>query len=114
MTRRSATHARSKLAAKLSNLDSVLRGSLIQRLVHHSSGCAKCAAGGGHPLWVLNVNYPGGKNRQVSLHPEQIPMVREWLENYRQAKETLEAISEINQQLLVLDRAEIKAGERES
>jgi hypothetical protein len=38
----------------------ILRGSLIERMVHHSSGCTICASGGGHPLWVLTVGYAGG------------------------------------------------------
>ena len=105
MTRRRAIQSRTKLANTVSCIDSVLRGSLLQRLVRHSSGCPKCARGEGHPLWVLNVNYPGGKTRQVSLRPEQVPLVRESLDNYHRIRQTLEAISEINQQLLLLDRA---------
>jgi response regulator of citrate/malate metabolism len=57
------------------------------------------------------VNYPGAKNRQLSLRPEQVPQVREALERYRQAKETLEAISELNQYVLRLDRDESKERE---
>ena len=108
MILQSAILRRDKVALKLTGLSSVLRGSLIQRTVHHSSGCSKCARGEGHPLWVLNVNYPGGKNRQLSLHPSQVPLVRQWLANYRRAKENLETISELNQSLLLLDRAEAK------
>jgi len=84
---------------------------LFERTVHHSSGCPKCARDEGHPLWVLNVGYPGGKTRQVSLRPEQVPLVRKALERYRQAKETLEAISELNQYVLRLDRDESKERE---
>jgi len=68
MTRPQAIRNRDKLAATLANLAGVLRGSLFERTVHHSSGCPKCARGEGHPQWVLNVNYPGGKTRQLSLH----------------------------------------------
>jgi hypothetical protein len=57
------------------------------------------------------VNYPGGKNRQLSLPPEQVPEVRKALERYRQAKETLESISELNQYLLRLERDESKGRE---
>jgi response regulator of citrate/malate metabolism len=42
------------------------------------------------------------------LRPEQVPEVREALQRYRQAKEILEAISELNQCLLRLDRDEWK------
>jgi hypothetical protein len=106
--------ARNKLVARIANLGEVLRGSLLQRTPHHSSGCPKCARGGGHPLWVLNVGYPGGKTRQLSLRPEQVPQVRQALQRYHQVRETLEAISELNQSLLRLDRDQSKAKERPS
>ena len=65
MTREQAIRKREKLAAKLSPAIGVLRGSLLQRTIRHSSGCLKCARGEGHLLWVLTVGYPGGKTRQV-------------------------------------------------
>jgi hypothetical protein len=114
MTREQALRKRDKLAAQLSSANGVLRGSLLQRTVHHSSGCSKCARGEGHPLWVLTVGYPGGKTRQVSLRPEQVPQVRKAIEDYRDFKQALEAISELNQFLLRLDREESKSQERES
>jgi hypothetical protein len=92
----------------------VLRGSLLQRTVHHSSGCQRCTRGEGHPLWILTVGYPGGKTRQVSLRPDQVPQVRKALEQYRKLKRILEAISELNQFLLRLDREESKEQERRS
>jgi hypothetical protein len=113
MTRKQAAASRDKLLARLVKLGDVLRGSLLQRTIHHSSGCPKCARGEGHPLWVLNVGYPGGRTRQLSLRPDQVPQVRKALDRYRQVKETLEAISELNQQLLRLDRDESKAKAKE-
>jgi hypothetical protein len=112
MTRRQAVRKRDRLAAQLGSVTDVLRGSLLQRSVHHSSGCLKCARGEGHPLWVLTVGYPGGKTRQVSLRPEQVPQVREAIERYHECKQSLEAISEMNQFLLRLDREESKNQER--
>jgi hypothetical protein len=114
MTREQAIRKREKLASQLSPAISVLRGSLLQRTIHHSSGCQKCARGEGHPLWVLTVGYPGGKTRQVSVRPEQVPQVREAVKRYHECKETLEAISELNQILLRLDRQASKDQERES
>jgi uncharacterized protein DUF6788 len=114
MTRKEAILRRNQLVAQLDPPADVLRGSLLERTVHHSSGCPKCARGEGHPLWVLNVNYPGAKTRQLSLRPEQVPQVRKALERYRQVKETLEAISELNQQLLRMDRDESRQLEREA
>jgi len=113
MTREQATRKREILAARLPSAVDVLRGSLLQRTIHHSSGCLKCARGEGHPLWVLTVGYPGGKTRQVSLRPEQVPQVRKAIEHYRDFKQTLEAISELNQFLLRLDREESKQRERQ-
>src|SRR5689334_4381271 len=113
MTREQAIRKREKLTARLSPAISVLRGSLLERTIHHSSGCLKCARGEGHPLWVLTVGYPGGKTRQVSLRPEQVPQVRKALAHYRDFKQTLEAISELNQFLLRLDREESKDQERQ-
>ena len=111
MTRKQAIASRDKLLSRLTNPGDVLRGSLLERTIRHSSGCPKCARGEGHPLWVLNVGYPGGKTRQLSLRPDQVPGVRKALDRYRQVKDTLEAISELNQQLLRLDRDESRAKE---
>lgn len=113
MTREQAIRKRGKLAAQISSPIGVLRGSLLQRTIHHSSGCLKCARGEGHPLWVLTVGYPGRKTRQVSLRPEQVPQVRKALKHYQSFKQTLEAISELNQFLLRLDREDSKQQERE-
>jgi len=114
MTRKRALAARNKLVARIPSLGEVLRGSLFERTLHHSSGCPKCARGQGHPLWVLNVGYPGGKTRQLSLRPAQVPQVRQALKRYHQVREILEAISELNQSLLRLDRDQSKAQERAS
>src|ERR1700731_1569306 len=114
MKREQAIRKRDNLAAQLSSASRVLRGSLLQRTIHHSSGCLKCAHGDGHRLWVLNVGYPGGKTRQVSLRPEQVPQVRKAIEGYRDFKQALESISELNQFLLRLDREASRSRERES
>ena len=94
-----------RLLARLPSLAGILRGSLLHRSTFHSHGCSKCANGRGHPQWVLNVNYPGGKNRQLTLRRHQLPQVRLWLRNYRQVKKTLEAICELNQLSLRTDSA---------
>lgn len=92
--------ARVKLAASLPPTTEILRGSLLHRTIRHRSGCATCAQGLGHPVWVLTVTYPGGRTRQISLSAEQKPVVQQWLRNYRKLKDTLERICELNQQLL--------------
>jgi hypothetical protein len=100
---------RDKLLARFPVTGEILRGSLVHRITRHSEGCAKCARGEGHPLWVLTVAYPGGRTRQLSLRQEQVPRVRQWLDNYRKLKQGLEAICELNHQLLRADKAASKA-----
>ncbi len=92
--------ARARLAATLPSTTEILRGSLLHRHIRHRTGCAVCARGPGHLVWVLTVSYPGGRTRQISLSADQIPMVQQWLRNYRKLKATLERICELNQQLL--------------
>jgi hypothetical protein len=92
--------ARARLAASLPSTTEVLRGSLLHRCIRHRSGCAVCAKGPGHPVWVLTVSYPGGRTKQISLSAEQKPLVQQWLRNYRKLKDTLERICELNLQLL--------------
>lgn len=94
------TRARTKLATTLPSTTEILRGSLLRRHIRHRTGCAVCAAGKGHLVWVLTISYPGGRTKQFSLRPEQKPMVQQWLRNYRKLKATLERICELNHQLL--------------
>lgn len=100
MKHREALAKRDRLAQSLPDAAEILRGSLLQRTIRHKRGCAKCARGEGHPVLVLTVNYPGGKNQQISLRPEQKTQVERWLENYQRLKSRLEEICELNQALL--------------
>jgi hypothetical protein len=92
--------ARTKLAAALPSTTEILRGSLLRRRIRHRSGCAVCAKGPGHPVWVLTISYPGGRTKQISLSAEHKVLVQQWLRNYRRLKDTLERICELNLQLL--------------
>jgi hypothetical protein len=100
MKRIALTETRQVMVAQLPVTGELLRGSLIERTVHHSRGCTICAGGGGHPLWVLNVGYPSGRTRQLSLRREQVEEVRRWLGNYHKLREALEEICEFNHALL--------------
>jgi len=91
---------RQALVTELPVTGEILRGSLIERTVRHTSGCTICADGGGHPLWVLTISYPGGRNRQFSLRLGQVAEVRRWLGNYHKLREALEEICELNHALL--------------
>src|SRR5215475_9343884 len=100
MNNETITRRRTKLAAALPSTTEILRGSFLHRYIRHRVGCAVCADGKGHSVWVLTVSYPGGRTKQFSLRPEQKPMVQQWLRNYQTLKETLERICELNHELL--------------
>jgi hypothetical protein len=100
MNQETIVRAQAKLAAALPSTTEILRGSLLHRRIRHRSGCAVCARGKGHLVWVLTVSYPGGRNKQISLSAEQKPLVQQWLRNYRQLKATLERVCELNHKLL--------------
>ncbi len=100
MKQREALRERQKLASSLPPVTEILRGSLLERTIHHQRGCQKCARGGGHPVLVLTIGYPGGVTKQYSLRPEMKAQVQQWLQNYRQLKAKLEAICEVNHALL--------------
>ena len=92
----------------------ILRVSLLQRIIrNHPHGCAKCASGEGHPLSVLTVSYPGGRTQQISLRRDQVAKVRRWLRNYQELKEAIEAICELNHELLRAEKAASKAERKE-
>jgi hypothetical protein len=106
MRRERTISARQRLLDRLPMSGEVLRGSLLTRTVrNHAKSCAKCASGEGHRMSVLTVTYTGGRTRQFSLRREQVAEVRRWLRNYQQIKKAIEAICELNHELLRPDEA---------
>ena len=105
MIREQALGARHKLVSKLPITGELLRGTLLERTVRHSKDCAKCARGEGHQVFVLTVTYPGHRVRQISVRRERVAEVRQWLTNYQELKEAIEAICELNHDLLRPQRA---------
>ena len=91
---------RDRLAARLPSAKDILRGSLLQRIIRHRTGCPKCDRGEGHPVAVLAVGYPGARIRQICLRKEQVTHVKRCLANYQKLKAAIEQICEINRQLL--------------
>jgi hypothetical protein len=91
--------ARQKLLDRLPVTGEILRGPLLQRPIrNHRAGCSKFTSGEGHPLAV-------GSTRQFSLRAERVAQVRRWLRNYQKLKEAIEAICELNHDLLRPQRA---------
>jgi hypothetical protein len=99
-------HKRDRLAESLPNTRDILRGSLLQRIIRHRSGCPKCERGEGHPVAVLAVGYPGARIRQICLRKDQVPYVKRCLANFQKLKAAIERICELNQELLRIEPEE--------
>src|SRR6266480_1347886 len=98
-----ARKARKQLLRELPDPTEILRGSLLDRRIFHRRGCRKCRRGEGHRVWVLTVGYPGGRTRQFTVPAEHKGQVQRWLRNYRKLRAKLEAICELNHELLGAD-----------
>src|SRR5947208_14135721 len=114
MIREKIVRARQKLVGKLPITGDLLRGSLLDRTMRHSKDCPTCARGEGHHVFVLTVTYPGGCTRQFSVRRERVAEVRRWLANYQNLKQAIEAICELNHELLRPDVAASKSRRKKS
>src|ERR1700746_167319 len=108
MIRERTLRARQKLVGKLPVTGELLRGSLLERTIYHTKRCPKWARGEGHHVFVLTVAYPGVRTRQLSVRRERVAEVRRWLSNYQELKEAIEAVCELNHDLLRPERAASK------
>jgi hypothetical protein len=109
MIRERTLRTRQTLLDKLPVTGEMLRGSLLERVVRHTKDCPKCARGEGHRVFVLTVSYPGARTRQFSVRRERVGEVRRWLRNYQELKEAIEAICELNHDLLRPQKAASRA-----
>lgn len=109
MIRDQGLRKREKLVSKLPVTGELLRGSLLERTIRHTKGCPKCARGEGHHVFVLTVTYPGGRTRQFSVRRERVAAVRRSLASYQKLKEAIEAICELNHDLLRPDAAKSRS-----
>ena len=73
MIRERALQKRHKLIEQLPVTGELLRGTLLNRIVRHKSGCPKCERGEGHAVSVLTVSYAGGRTQQFSVRRERRP-----------------------------------------
>ena len=92
---------RDALLRQLPPLQAILRGSLIERFKRCGKPGCKCAEGPGHgPKYYLSVSYPGLRPQMDYLQQELYEQTAEFLANYHRAREIMEAICEINRELL--------------
>jgi hypothetical protein len=92
---------RDVLLRQLPPLHAILRGSLIERYKRCGKPGCKCADGPGHgPKYYLSVSYPGLRPQMDYVPQESHAQTAEFLANYHRVREILEAICEINRELL--------------
>jgi hypothetical protein len=92
---------RNTLLRQLPSLQAILRGSLIERYKRCGKPGCKCADGPGHgPKYYLSVSYPGLRPQMDYVPQELYATTAEFLANYHRTREILEAICEINRELL--------------
>ena len=92
---------RKTLLGKLPNLQSILRGSLIERYKRCGKPGCKCAHGRGHgPKYYLSVSKPGQRPQMDYVPQDSLKKVQDYLENYRKIKIILEELCEISRELL--------------
>lgn len=105
---------RQGLTKVLPPLGEVLRGSLMERYMTCGNSDCKCARGERHgPVWYLSVTLDQSHRTGRTVPPEQVDQVRRWIENYRQVKERLEKISDINRELLRRQKSKNKPKKRD-
>jgi hypothetical protein len=100
ITKKQLEQQRARLEQSSPDLTQVLRGSLFERRRRCGVPTCHCATGTGHPVVCVGVALPGGKNVQVTVPRELLPVVRQWTENYRQLWEVIEGVSAVNRELL--------------
>lgn len=92
---------RKALLRRLPSMDSILRGSLIERYKRCGKPGCKCAKSSGHgPKYYLSVSKPGKMPEMDYVPRAYQEKVKEHLENYRRIKAILEELCEINRELL--------------
>lgn len=117
-------HARSKLQQKrdriiqkLPQLAAMARGSVAERYLRCGQPNCKCKKPGapGHgPYHYLTTTLGAGKTRTQLLSRSQLQQARRWTDNYKRLRQTLEQITELNCEILKLERqAEKSRGSRQ-
>lgn len=92
---------RTKLVARLPDLERLLRGSLVERYKKCGKAGCHCAEGEGHgPAYYLSVTLAPGKTRSYYVSTEQKKRIVRYLDNYQKLRDLTEEITGINRELL--------------
>lgn len=92
---------RKQLLRKLPALDTLLRGSLIERYKRCGKPGCKCAHGPGHgPKYYLSVSIPGSHPQMDYVLQADYADVVERVNDYHRVREIIEEVCTINRELL--------------
>jgi hypothetical protein len=93
---------RQTLAKQLAGLEPlILRGSLIERYKRCGNPGCKCQKGPGHgPKYYLSVSQAGARPEMDYVPEEYSKQVSEYLQNFKEVRQVLEKICNINRELL--------------
>ncbi len=113
--RRQLEQQRQRRVKSAPDLTQVLRGSLFERRIRCGQPSCHCATGKGHAVTCVGVTLSGGKNVQVTVPAELVPVVQQWTENYRRLWDLIEDVSAVNRELLrarLVDSAPVRRRRR--
>lgn len=92
---------RAELLRGLPSLETVLRGSLIERFLRCGKPGCRCARGRGHgPKNYLSVSHPKGRPEMLYVSGDRAVRVQESLKLFAAVRHTLDQICAINTELL--------------
>ena len=91
---------RDQVRTRLPPFEEILRGSVFARRMRCGKPGCRCARGVLHRATYLGVSFAGGRTVQVSLPPALVATARRWVANYQAWWRAIEAVSEINRDLL--------------
>lgn len=105
---------RQRVLRKLPELAEVTRGSVVERYLRCGQPNCRCKQPGerGHgPYYYLTTTLGAGKTRTLLLSATQVQRAQRWTDNFKQLREALEQVTELNCEILKLERrAERKRG----
>lgn len=84
--------ARTKLTALISEKP-FIRGSITKRKLTCGNPTCKCSKGKLHLAFYLGVRFKE-KRQIIHIPSEWVPVIQEWLENYREIATSMDVISE--------------------
>jgi hypothetical protein len=92
---------RSRLVARLPDLERLLRGSIVERYKKCGKPGCHCVEDRGHgPAYYLSVTFGPGKTRSYYVSAKQKKRILKYLENYQKLRELTEQIMSVNRELL--------------